>query len=338
MSPIFRTRLLDVSPFLLPAIVVRRGITIIELLVSIGIIALLCAVIVPAVMYARTTSRRMQCQNNLKQHGIAIANYESQYGFFPPGLGMRRALMPYLEITGVEAVFQAAALQPGVIASWEYLADHLQGRSVPVLVCPGDSAPDTMENMAFASYAGNFGTGLIRNGYDGFFTIVPSENPDQWPSATVSAAGVTNGLSNTVSMSEWLHSDGTMARLRVKWNTPRQYVGPTEFEAMVSLCESIPLDPVAYGWRGVNSGRGQPWYFSGTGISLYNHVLPPNRPSCLNLNSPSTGAITAGSEHVGGANSLFGDGHVQFISQEIDLSVWRKLGSRTDRAVGAPLP
>src|SRR5271156_669168 len=61
----------------------RRGFTLIELLVVIAIIAVLIALLLPAVQAAREAARRAQCVNNLKQIGLAAANYESSQGAFP---------------------------------------------------------------------------------------------------------------------------------------------------------------------------------------------------------------------------------------------------------------
>jgi prepilin-type N-terminal cleavage/methylation domain-containing protein len=63
----------------------KRGFTLIELLVVIAIIAVLIALLLPAVQAAREAARRAQCASNLRQIGLALQNYHTALGVFPPG-------------------------------------------------------------------------------------------------------------------------------------------------------------------------------------------------------------------------------------------------------------
>src|SRR5437660_1842136 len=85
----------------------RQGFTLIELLVVIAIIAVLIALLLPAVQQAREAARRSQCKNNLKQYGLALANYHDVYKMYPIGgdqtwgnstyLGWQPRILPFID-------------------------------------------------------------------------------------------------------------------------------------------------------------------------------------------------------------------------------------------------
>jgi prepilin-type N-terminal cleavage/methylation domain-containing protein len=130
-----------------------RAFTIVELLVVMAVIGVLTALLLPAVQQAREAARRTQCQNNLRQIGLALHNYESAYSVFPPGsqihafeepyrysksIGWTIALLPFLDQAPLHAQFD-------LHRDAQIHHRHLTARMLPVYHCPSDPSQGRLE-------------------------------------------------------------------------------------------------------------------------------------------------------------------------------------------------
>ena len=301
-----------------------------ELLVSIGIIALLLALFLPAVQYARESARMTQCRSKLRQIGVALHNYESIHGMFPPcsirSLPWHVLITP--QIDRAELLQQVDWTQP------DRSGDPISNVVIPLYLCDSDPAPfvgQAQPGRAATSYLGNAGTGVLVNGYDGLFQNLISLQPD-YPSGPLRMGDVTDGLSNTAHVAEVLHSVLSNApvpdnRLRLCFNTPQRYSEST-VDQFRAVCASIPENFQDAGWSGSSTSHGAIWSIGSIGVCSYNHMLTPKQPSCWNQTGVQTAILTSASHHSSGVNVLFGDGHTRTIPNNIHTQIWRAIGSR----------
>jgi prepilin-type N-terminal cleavage/methylation domain-containing protein/prepilin-type processing-associated H-X9-DG protein len=201
-----------------------QGFTLVELLVVIAIIAVLIGLLLPAVQAAREAGRRMACANNLRQFGIAMLNYESGRGHFPPtdvrvsgttGLGwsLHSRLLPYAEEAGLadRFDFKQQAFN-GTFSSQTPNAAFVSlfATQVPMLLCPSDPAPVINRSNGY-DYAGNnymvsIGSATADGAGKYFWKFNEPTDGVVYENSNVQVKQVTDGLSKTVIASEAIRS------------------------------------------------------------------------------------------------------------------------------------
>jgi prepilin-type N-terminal cleavage/methylation domain-containing protein/prepilin-type processing-associated H-X9-DG protein len=336
-----------------------KAFTLIELLVVIAIIAVLISLLLPAVQSAREAARRAQCTNNLKQLGIALHNYHSTYDSFPVGFIYPRPgqaapgipvlhyrwsvlaqMSPFLEQTNVYNALNMnwpTAAGPTAIYGtnpWTPFAANttVMAAKVAFFLCPSDGQqpPSTLpggvlsgpSNYQFCTGDGSPNSVLPGDAgatvpANGAFVLGPAQ----------SVATLVDGSSNTVAASEQLIGTAAGGSSTITGDANSQ-VDKRRAAAIASTPLNADKCAAPTGWR-LDKGSG--WWDGDYRTTLYNHYLTPNSKSfdCWQTSPPHNPAIkTARSNHPGGVNTLFCDGHVQFVKDTVNLGAWRGLATR----------
>jgi prepilin-type N-terminal cleavage/methylation domain-containing protein/prepilin-type processing-associated H-X9-DG protein len=317
----------------------KGGFTLVELLVVIAIIGVLVALLLPAVQAAREAARRSQCNNNARQIALGMQNHVAALQTFPIGAGgcanlqgmgyswqetsAFLAILPYLEAGITEARYDYN------YRIYDGNNPQVTATHISVYNCPSDDSADRYLLLggnikrARSNYALNFGTS----------TWIPSGFP--WYPAVF----------NCKAPADLLETDGPFKLQATK--SPKQFTDGTSRTALAAEIIAGKVDAGDCVAGSPCDHRGT-WAWGYMGMSLYTHRNTPNTPigdanapsHCINTPPYLPCDLTASLEskyenhhsaarsfHSGGVNVAFADGHVTFVSDDVDLSIWRAVGS-----------
>jgi prepilin-type N-terminal cleavage/methylation domain-containing protein/prepilin-type processing-associated H-X9-DG protein len=319
-------------PLARPATRRCRGFTLIELLVVIAIIGVLIALLLPAVQAAREAARRMQCTNNLKQLGIALHNYHDALGAFPFNRTARTyynwsalaQLTPYIEQSGLFNALNFDHAPYTIFIGSTMRADGAPNSTsartqLSVLLCPSDSANRiNTDGLAPTNYQVNVGSGLIENGSIRVGTTGQTPDGISYENSAVRASAVTDGTSHTLAFSENLIGLGTN---QVDFRSVKRQ----HLRNVPDFPECAVPAAAAY-WYGDRCDSWVQGSFPGAATTFF---LSPNssQPDCL-IGNAVNALMGPRSNHAGGVNALFCDGHVQFLKDSISVNIIRSLATR----------
>jgi prepilin-type N-terminal cleavage/methylation domain-containing protein len=297
----------------------RKGFTLVELLVVIAIIGILVGLLLPAVQAAREAARRMQCQNNVKQIGLALMNYESATKRFPLShnvnsqLSWHVSVLPYIEQGAVASQISEVAGNywlPGKNDPWGLT-------KMPFLHCP--SGP--LDKMSTATGENITATDLVpaNTGAAPFTTHYYGLNGPRGNNPFV--PNTTFPLQSTL-VHEGVSLAGTGIFQAVTVITFGSISDGTSNTMMIGeMSYFAPLRTRYRSWvRGGNGGLAF-CVSSRNVVSAINSGLKADRRVPFN-------DIPMGSLHTGGANFGNADGSVRFVSDSLDMSAYFALASR----------
>ena len=314
----------------------------------IGVIAVLIALLLPAVQSAREAGRRAQCANNLKQIGLAVHQYHVARNCFPPGqllysnwldVSALLHLLPYLEQESLYDAFNIADVFPingmgPVLPS--YPPNTTVARIQPaVFLCPSDysrlSNPEGHSNYCGNSGSSPQSTEIVCKQNGPFIAATPGTG--YTGCRVFQFTNIKDGMSTTACFSEKVLGigfanavdPGVPTSVDLEVGSPSDV---TNTSAYYQMCRAANPNttPLAFA---DGQASGMYWTFGYAVDTRYTHIMPPNTQSC-EVGGPwfgQRGAITASSRHPGQVNLLFCDGSVRGIKNSIDPATWWAMGT-----------
>ncbi|WP_197169002.1 DUF1559 family PulG-like putative transporter [Novipirellula galeiformis] len=324
----------------------KRAFTLVELLVVIAIIGVLVGLLLPAVQAAREAARRMQCQNRLKQLALASHNYHATFSMFPPSAtvdlkvsstgnngswGVHGRILPFLEQGNLYERVDLSLPWDNQMA-----IDNLQ---ISTYACPSDPGAGQARDPGAGrprlyptSYGFNFGTWFVfdprsQQGGDGMF----------YPNSFLRFRDCLDGTSETLLVAEvkaWTPytRNGGPASTQVPTHA-------SEVAAAAAMATSFKLEPATghTEWPDgrvhhtgftttLTPGTSVPYTSGGNEFDIDYNAWQEGRNG--NAGQPTYAAVTARSYHPGLVQVAYLDGSVSSVSESVEITVWRAMGTR----------
>lgn len=317
---------------------VRKAFTLIELLVVIVIIGILVSLTMPALNAARAAARKIQCTNNMKQFGLAFANFEAMNGGYPPsrtrlgGASWTLALLDFLELRNISADYdKSKEFCDGVDNQL------LMRKQVSLFQCPATPKPTRLQNLTKAldtpvtdvtsSTSTTNAQGTCTDYYvhmgnitqiDGR-TFSPPLNSQCCQRILTPVSDITDGLANTIIMAE-------MAGRPERWADGKRDSTFNSSFAYSSSGSTKDGECANRPWWSTWGGNAvlQLSAFSDDGQTPW--LDSKTKENCTKIVNATNDGIY--SFHPSGANALFLDGSVKFVSERVIPDVYLAMSAK----------